>query len=319
MSISLGALINDQDDLEQQPLVIRQNSTTENRQRYEQNQERQALGVLRSPTFGGLTLLAVLSLLVVWWTFYIQGWAAYIHHSDKPCDQPLANWLLAMLIFPALLWALDRKEQGLRLLMMFCTTAVMCAGFYMFLQSETCEQTNPGLYAFVKRYLIFLAIWHIFWHIMNCLLIALLLYGLAHGWFDEVLGDAASPETIDSIETVDYAPSLFAQPGVAGDNRPAPECCICTEAFDAQQRIKRTPCQHFFHKDCLENWLKRAKSCPLCRSDLEASASSAAPQAASSSGEGSQAAKDQVINRGGLFSLDPDATVPPGNVPGAQA
>lgn len=311
MSISLGALIGDQDDLERQPLVIRQSSPTENHTRFQENQNAQAFSLLRSGTFAGLTLLIALALLTVWWSYYIRGWSAWINHSEKPCDQPLAKWLLAMLLFPLFLWILDHKEHGLRLFMIFMTTAVMVAGFYMFLETESCAETNPGLYAFVREYLIFLAIWHSFWTITNFIFIALIVYGLRNGWFDEIMNDSASPETIDRLETVDYDPALFAQAGVAGDNRPAPECCICTEPFASDQRnpIKRTACQHFFHKDCLENWLKRAKTCPLCRNDLEASASAPA--------DSSGAPKDQVINRGALFS-DPGATVPPGNVPGSQ-
>lgn len=312
MSISLGTIIGDQDDLERQPLVIRQNSATENHARFEQNQTRAAINVLRSPAFGCCTLFALLIILYFWWSYYIRGWTAWINHREKPCDQPLANWLLAMLLFPIVLWCLDQKEHGLRFLVIFLTTTVMFSGFYMFLQTETCADTNPGLYEFVKEYLIFLAIWHISWHLVTCALIASLIYGLANGWFDDVLNDAASPETIDHMETVDYDPSLFAQDGVPGDNRPAPECCICTDKFDANKRIKRTPCQHVFHKECLEDWLKRSKTCPLCRNDLEAAASQ--PSADVPQG----APKDQVINRGSLFNLDPGATVPPGNSPGIQ-
>lgn len=307
MNAGIGLLnIVQDEDREQQPLLVRQNDVVENRQRFQQNQEREALNIVRSPAFICLTLSVLLILMVVWWTFYITGWSTWLNHNDKPCDQPLASWLLTVLILPILLWCLSSKELAwLRFFVVLLTSIALIAGVYLFFQSETCADTNPDLYVFVKQYLIFLVIWHITWQLLWCVFVAVLIYGLVNGWFDEML-HGASPETINNIETVAFDPSLFAQEGVPDDNRPAPECCVCTELFDANRPIKRTPCQHFFHADCLENWLKRSKTCPLCRSDLEESTSA----------ESSRVPKDQVINRGSLFTLQPGATLPPGNVPG---
>lgn len=33
-----------------------------------------------------------------------------------------------------------------------------------------------------------------------------------------------------------------------------------------------TPCRHFFHTPCLENWFKQKKECPSCRQDIEEAA-----------------------------------------------
>merc|ERR1711869_159038 len=41
------------------------------------------------------------------------------------------------------------------------------------------------------------------------------------------------------------------------------------EDLNAEKAILRTPCDHYFHKDCLGEWLKLAKTCPICRSDLD--------------------------------------------------
>jgi hypothetical protein len=49
------------------------------------------------------------------------------------------------------------------------------------------------------------------------------------------------------------------------------ECCsICTVDFEANEAVKAcTGCNQRFHKDCLEEWLRRATSCPLCRAVLD--------------------------------------------------
>ena len=35
-----------------------------------------------------------------------------------------------------------------------------------------------------------------------------------------------------------------------------------------QQYIMKTPCQHFFHMECLKNWMVLKKECPICRKHL---------------------------------------------------
>lgn len=40
-------------------------------------------------------------------------------------------------------------------------------------------------------------------------------------------------------------------------------CSICMESEGGQIRLD---CGHMFHKDCVLKWLKKNKSCPICRS-----------------------------------------------------
>ncbi|XP_058093157.1 probable E3 ubiquitin-protein ligase XERICO [Magnolia sinica] len=47
------------------------------------------------------------------------------------------------------------------------------------------------------------------------------------------------------------------------------ECSVCLTRFEPESEINRLPCEHFFHKDCLEKWLEyQHVTCPLCRSPL---------------------------------------------------
>ncbi|CDK29543.1 unnamed protein product [Kuraishia capsulata CBS 1993] len=46
-------------------------------------------------------------------------------------------------------------------------------------------------------------------------------------------------------------------------------CIICREALELKkQNVKRLVCDHAFHVECLESWLSRSSSCPLCRHKL---------------------------------------------------
>jgi len=45
-----------------------------------------------------------------------------------------------------------------------------------------------------------------------------------------------------------------------------PVCAICLEVIGTETRIRRLPCVHVFHKDCLDEWVGRVHMrCPVCR------------------------------------------------------
>ncbi|KAH6760656.1 C3H4 type zinc finger protein [Perilla frutescens var. hirtella] len=45
-------------------------------------------------------------------------------------------------------------------------------------------------------------------------------------------------------------------------------CCICLAKYVNNDELKELPCSHFFHKDCVDKWLKINASCPLCKADV---------------------------------------------------
>ncbi|XP_039121376.1 uncharacterized protein LOC120258097 [Dioscorea cayenensis subsp. rotundata] len=47
-------------------------------------------------------------------------------------------------------------------------------------------------------------------------------------------------------------------------------CMICLEELVAGTEVKRLPCSHVFHGDCIDGWFARRDSCPLCRFTLHA-------------------------------------------------
>ncbi|XP_020196222.1 E3 ubiquitin-protein ligase RHA2A [Aegilops tauschii subsp. strangulata] len=44
------------------------------------------------------------------------------------------------------------------------------------------------------------------------------------------------------------------------------ECCVCLSRIRAGEATRRLPCEHAFHRDCVDRWLALCKrTCPLCR------------------------------------------------------
>ncbi|GMI72489.1 Arabidopsis Toxicos en Levadura 69 [Hibiscus trionum] len=58
---------------------------------------------------------------------------------------------------------------------------------------------------------------------------------------------------------------------IVGESRrlPGPNdgpCCICLTEYEAKDQIRCIPeCNHFFHVDCIDEWLRMNATCPLCR------------------------------------------------------
>ena len=46
------------------------------------------------------------------------------------------------------------------------------------------------------------------------------------------------------------------------------DCVICQESFKTLEKIKKLPCCHFFHVNCIDTWLRQEKKCPFCNKEV---------------------------------------------------
>ncbi|XP_042442007.1 E3 ubiquitin-protein ligase At1g63170-like [Zingiber officinale] len=50
-------------------------------------------------------------------------------------------------------------------------------------------------------------------------------------------------------------------------------CCICLSKYVDNDELRELPCTHFFHKECVDKWLKLNALCPLCKAVVGATSS----------------------------------------------
>jgi len=46
------------------------------------------------------------------------------------------------------------------------------------------------------------------------------------------------------------------------------QCSICLCEFEANEEVRRLPCKHYFHKGCIDGWLRISRACPMCNADV---------------------------------------------------
>lgn len=75
-----------------------------------------------------------------------------------------------------------------------------------------------------------------------------------------LVAEGASKEAIERLETVQIDEDQL--------RRQQCLCAICLQEFVRGLHVTCLPCFHFFHGDCILNWLNKSKVCPLCRSEI---------------------------------------------------
>ena len=53
------------------------------------------------------------------------------------------------------------------------------------------------------------------------------------------------------------------------DGRTASDTCsICMDKYTTGTKYKKLVCGHEYHSECLDEWLKSAKKCPICNKEV---------------------------------------------------
>lgn len=59
------------------------------------------------------------------------------------------------------------------------------------------------------------------------------------------------------------------QPSMKDRNQTFESCPICYIDYEEGNEMKVLSCQHGYHTSCLQNWLKKNATCPICKSQID--------------------------------------------------
>ncbi|XP_014468897.1 PREDICTED: E3 ubiquitin-protein ligase Arkadia-like isoform X2 [Dinoponera quadriceps] len=75
--------------------------------------------------------------------------------------------------------------------------------------------------------------------------------------------------TQESIESHTFPHKYKRVKKVENGDDATEKCTICLSEFEDCENVRRLPCMHLFHIDCVDQWLCTNKRCPICRVDIE--------------------------------------------------
>jgi len=70
-----------------------------------------------------------------------------------------------------------------------------------------------------------------------------------------------SGDTINQVEKMTWT----AEPRDDGQTT----CMVCLAEFTAGEEVRKLPCNHVFHCECIDEWLRRCTDCPICKANVD--------------------------------------------------
>eukprot|EP01018_Ginkgo_biloba_P015021 Gb_38252 [translate_table: standard] len=106
----------------------------------------------------------------------------------------------------------------------------------------------------------------------------------------------ASPASKASVEAMETVKITNRDPLGTAD---AAQCAVCKDEFEVGIDVKRMPCRHMYHSDCILPWLAHHNSCPVCRYEMPTDDSEY--DGLRASGRNNSAPSARTANSGGGF------------------
>lgn len=88
------------------------------------------------------------------------------------------------------------------------------------------------------------------------------------------LAERLASESSKSRGCIDRLPTYRFEHFSAKQSTDQTTCVVCFSQFEGHSLVRVLPCSHAFHIRCVDRWLRKNRTCPMCRWDITASRSS---------------------------------------------
>lgn len=73
---------------------------------------------------------------------------------------------------------------------------------------------------------------------------------------------------IDTLPVHRYGAAFLGREDEGGSNDSLLKCLVCQCQYEDGERLRELPCGHFFHVECVDQWLHNKDICPYCRQSI---------------------------------------------------
>eukprot|EP00397_Hematodinium_sp_SG-2012_P013867 GEMP01014092.1.p1 GENE.GEMP01014092.1~~GEMP01014092.1.p1 ORF type:complete len:352 (+),score=51.50 GEMP01014092.1:118-1173(+) len=214
--------------------------------------------------------------------------SVYVEHRSSPCTKHLRWWTEVLYLMIAYTFCLhhfvvrtlccynpghEESETGdsqavpcrVSALLAFRTifAIVWCVlGICISVQDTDCAPADVGRFSSTVMYFCIFYLLLIFhFSVLFTAPYVLLRHAYQRGWLQTTEG--APKGTSNKLLTVDVSNDVkFCETKDDG-------CSVCLDDFSpATTVVKKTPCGHYFHLQCIDKWLQVSRHCPICRTDI---------------------------------------------------
>ncbi|KAG6773667.1 hypothetical protein POTOM_020960 [Populus tomentosa] len=132
---------------------------------------------------------------------------------------------------------------------------------------DTWEEVDPDEFSYEVRWLGL--------SVPMMLLLNFIPYGMIHLSQELLaLGEVVGTESRGlSADTIASLPSINYKTG-SSQNGSNDSCVICRLDYEDGETLTLLSCKHSYHSECINNWLKINKACPVCNTEVSTSAHS---------------------------------------------
>lgn len=116
--------------------------------------------------------------------------------------------------------------------------------------------------------------------------------------------DGSGPPPLNQKE-IALIPTVEVTPDDVAKNT---QCSVCMEDFRVKEPVRKLPCSHLYHTDCIVPWLQMHGTCPICRKTISvnspAEPTAGSPGSSSSSSGPSRPGPSASGSSGFYFDLN---------------
>ncbi|TNV77862.1 hypothetical protein FGO68_gene2000 [Halteria grandinella] len=89
--------------------------------------------------------------------------------------------------------------------------------------------------------------------------------------YEDYLGDNPIVDKVPYIDVLKGGFSTKKFGKVKKENRTMESCAICLGEYKDKDEVAELGCdqRHYFHLECLVDWIKRKPECPLCKKPVQ--------------------------------------------------